>query len=109
MIKKRLKKRTKKTTPRKKMKKPPKTPPARGSIPEPLTRQEMLSRVPNRDLLTTKELQRIFGDCHVQTIYRYVQKGYLTPQKVWGRASRYKRSDVLAFIDQRYTPTPKTR
>lgn len=100
MVRKRLKK---------KFKKVGRTPEARRSISEPLSKTEMLQRVPKRDLLTTKELQWIFGDVHVQTIYRYVQKGYLVPQKVWGRASRYKRTDVIAFIERRFTPTPKER
>ena len=37
---------------------------------EPLTKEEMLDRVPDKPRLSTKEVRHVFNDCHVQTIYK---------------------------------------
>lgn len=76
----------------------------RGRKPE-LSMQEMLRRIPDRDWLTTKEVQHVFNDCHQVTVYRYVQQGLLTAKKIWGkRASRYMRSEVVALVRSRFIP-----
>lgn len=71
------------------------------------SREELLARVPDKPYLTTKEVQEIF-EVHEITVYRWVAAGKLVAHRVAarGKANVYKRDDVVAFVDARYTIRP---
>lgn len=74
-----------------------------------LTMAEMLSRIPDSDFLTTKQVQHVFNDCHEVSVYRYVQQDFLTPHEQWGkRGNTYPRSEVVALVRRKFTPVPKS-
>jgi predicted DNA-binding transcriptional regulator AlpA len=74
---------------------------------ETLTLEELLSRLPDRDFVTTAEVQHATGDVHVQTVYRWVQLGKLPSPKrlaTRGRKSVYPREAVEKLIRSRFEP-----
>lgn len=79
-----------------------------GGRKEPLTREEMLVRVPDKPYLTTPEVQHVFNDAHEVTIYKWVQKERLKAYRTnnQGKANLYKREDVIALIEDRFTLVP---
>lgn len=72
---------------------------------QPMTREQMLSRVPREEYLTTEHLERIF-DVHPVTIYKWVRLKQLRAFRVraHGKANVYRREDVVALINSRFQP-----
>lgn len=84
---------------------------ARGIETRPLNKKETLERVPpgtDETLLTTRQLQHIFNDCHVQTIYKMIGRGELRPYRTRsrGKMNVYKRGEVIAAIHSRFRLMP---
>ena len=69
---------------------------------------QMLKRIPDKDWISTKELQHVLNECHEITIYRQVQDGKITPYRTnsRGKANLYKRVDVVAMVKARFEPKP---
>ncbi len=76
-----------------------------------LTLKQMLARIPEKEFLTTPDVQYVFGDVHKVTIYKWVQRGRLHPYRVHarGKANLYKRDDVAALVRARFAPRPVQR
>ena len=88
---------------RKKQRKRASKPKASSRLRPELTEAEMLARVPRDELLTTADIQHVFGDCHVQTVYKMIGRKELRPYKSRnrGRANVYKRAEVIKAIKDR--------
>lgn len=86
---------------RKKTKVKKKTKAKKTEAKDPLTKREMLRRIPNKPFLTTPEVQHVFNDCHVMTIYKKVQRGLLIRFRRHSsrKANIYKREDVIAAVE----------
>ncbi len=70
-----------------------------------LTMDEMLARIPQgKDTLTTEEVQHIWNDCHIQTIYKMNAKDLIQPYRSRdsGKANLYKTDEIVAAIHARF-------
>ena len=76
-----------------------------------LTQDEMLARIPDKQFLTTPEVQHVFNDCHEVTVYKWVRQGALPAFRVRarGKANVYRREDVIDLIAARFLPRPIRR
>ena len=86
----------------------PKGPP----IPPPATTMaETLERVPEKEYLSTREVQLIFGIQSEVTIYRWVKRKELKAYRVRtrGKANVFKRDEVIAAVRARFTPRDFSR
>ncbi len=74
----------------------------------PLTLEEMLARIPDKEYLSTREVQHVFNDAHPISVYRWVKKGELEAFRVRsrGKANVFKREGIVAAVRARFTPRP---
>jgi len=75
-----------------------------------LTLDEMLARVPDKETMTTAEVQHVFNDAHVQTVYKMNGTGELKPyrKRARGRASFYMTEDVIHAVRERFKLIPSS-
>lgn len=75
---------------------------------EDLTLAQMLKRIPKKETMTTAEVQFVFNDCHVQTVYKMNGSGELKPyrKRARGRASFYLTADIIAAVKKRFQLIP---
>lgn len=73
------------------------------------TLDEMISRVPDKEYLTTRDVQIVmrrpgYEKAHEVTVYRWVAQGKLRAFRVAtrGKANIFRREDVIAFIRARF-------
>lgn len=74
-----------------------------ASAKTPLSKQEMLRRVPEKEFLTTLEVAHVFNDMHVVSVYRLIrQEGIKKYKRSRNNANIYRRTDVIAVIESRF-------
>jgi len=77
-------------------------------VEKPDSMEELLERVPDKEYLSTRDIQKIFG-VHEVTVYRWKAEGDLGDayrRRSAGRAIMFKRKNVVDLIHSRYTPEP---
>ena len=62
-----------------------------------------MARIPNQEFLTTEQVQHVFNDCTKVSVYRYGQKGYLTPSKAYNGTNRYPKSQVEDLVRRQFS------
>ena len=77
---------------------------SRSKPKRPLSMQEMLDRIPDKEYLTTPDVQHVFNDCHKVTVWKMTSGGDLIRYRTRsrGKANVYKREDVVRAVKARF-------
>lgn len=73
---------------------------------KPRTLEEMLDRVPDKEYLSTREVQHVFELKWEGTVSRWLTAGDLKAYRRRGKANIFKREDVIALIESRFEIRP---